>query len=102
KETGLQLKYTLFGKPETVTYKYAHKLLENYAFEISGQNLPNRKIYGRLLESNIAGANRYGWTSILVRTGVFTGDNHLLNPAKYVADNILQAVEWMFYQEEKS
>ncbi|CAG8664414.1 1621_t:CDS:2, partial [Cetraspora pellucida] len=102
KETGLQLKYTLFGKPETVTYKYAHKLLEDYSFEITGQKLPNRRIYavGDNPASDIAGANRYGWTSILVRTGVFKGDNHLLNPAKYVADNILQAVEWMFDQEE--
>ncbi|CAG8514444.1 15199_t:CDS:1, partial [Funneliformis caledonium] len=49
----------------------------------------------------IAGANRAGWTSILVRTGVFSGeDNDLLNPAKFVADNILHAVEWMFHREE--
>jgi hypothetical protein len=50
---------------------------------------------------DIAGANKAGWISILVRTGVFSGKgNDLINPAKHVADNILRAVEWMFYQEE--
>ncbi|KAF0448074.1 HAD-superfamily hydrolase [Gigaspora margarita] len=103
KITGLQIKYSLFGKPEEVTYKFAHKLLEDYSFETSGHHSPNRKIYavGDNPDSDIAGANAFGWTSILVRTGLFKGDNHHLHPAKYVADNILQAVEWMFHQEEK-
>ncbi|CAG8745360.1 13754_t:CDS:10, partial [Dentiscutata erythropus] len=102
--TGLQIKYTLFGKPEPVTYKFALKLLEDHAFEATGHRLPNRKIYavGDNPASDIAGANAHGWTSILVRTGLFKGeDNHHLHPANHVTDNILQAVEWMFYQEEK-
>ncbi|CAG8434035.1 9720_t:CDS:10 [Funneliformis mosseae] len=93
--TGHKLKYKLFGKPEPITYMYAAKKLEDFAAEYTGERISNRKIY------DIAGANRAGWTSILVRTGVFSGeDNDLLNPAKFVADNILHAVEWMFHREE--
>jgi ribonucleotide monophosphatase NagD (HAD superfamily) len=49
---------------------------------------------------DIAGANRYGWTSILVRTGVFQGgDNDPNYPATYVADHVGAAVQWAFERE---
>lgn len=50
---------------------------------------------------DIVGANRFGWKSILVKTGVFRGEEiDPEHPADYVADNILRAVEWMLHQEE--
>jgi ribonucleotide monophosphatase NagD (HAD superfamily) len=39
-------------------------------------------------KSDIRGANSAGWSSILVRTGVFKGENDEEDPAKYVVDNI--------------
>lgn len=43
---------------------------------------------------DIQGANDSGFISILVRTGVFSGkENHDKYPAKYVVDNVGQAVK---------
>lgn len=43
---------------------------------------------------DIQGANNSGFISILVRTGVFDGkDNHEKYPAKYVVDNVGEAVK---------
>lgn len=55
--------------------------------------------------SDIKGANKAGkqWTSILVRTGIFNGDgNDLINPAKYVVNNVHDAVEQIFKLESVS
>ncbi|CAB4478395.1 HAD-superfamily hydrolase [Rhizophagus irregularis] len=101
--TGHKLKYKLFGKPEPVTYLYAAEKLRKFAMKFTDENVPNRRIYavGDNPASDIAGANRAGWTSILVRTGVFSGKvNNPINPANHVVDNILHAVEWIFSKEE--
>lgn len=43
--------------------------------------------------SDIAGARNFGWESILVRTGVFRGeDNDSNHPATYVAKDVLVSV----------
>jgi len=43
---------------------------------------------------DIQGANDSGFISILVRTGVFSGkDNHDKYPARYLVDNVGQAVK---------
>ena len=39
-------------------------------------------------KSDIRGANAAKWKSILVRTGVFKGENDPLDPATYVVDDI--------------
>lgn len=53
-------------------------------------DLPIGNIYmiGDNPKSDIRGANSAGWSSILVRTGVFKGENDEEDPAKYVVDNI--------------
>ncbi|RIA84113.1 HAD-like domain-containing protein [Glomus cerebriforme] len=99
---GHKPNYKLYGKPEPITYVYAARKLGEFAPELNV--VPNRRIYavGDNPSSDIAGANRAGWTSILVRTGIFSGKvNDHINPAKHVADNVLHAVEWMFSQEER-
>jgi ribonucleotide monophosphatase NagD (HAD superfamily) len=45
---------------------------------------------------DIKGANDYGFISILVKTGVFSGEenkNHIEHPANYVVDNVGNAVK---------
>ncbi|KAF0713669.1 hypothetical protein DYB28_011404 [Aphanomyces astaci] len=52
--------------------------------------------------SDIQGANNAGdhWTSVLVRTGIFTDvDNHQQHPADVVVDGVDDAVEWILAQE---
>lgn len=39
-------------------------------------------------KSDIRGANNIGWISILVRTGIFKGENDIVDPATYVVDDM--------------
>ncbi|GAM23853.1 hypothetical protein SAMD00019534_070280, partial [Acytostelium subglobosum LB1] len=95
-ETGNDLKVTFYGKPEATTYQYAKVLMDA---QLKKLNLAAPKhIYaiGDNPQSDIMGANRLeheGWVSILVRTGVFKGDNDAKNPAKHVVDNVYEAIQ---------
>jgi ribonucleotide monophosphatase NagD (HAD superfamily) len=54
-------------------------------------------------EGDIEGANRKGWNSILVRTGLFTeGENHSDHPAKYVVQDMEEAVRLICKLEKLS
>jgi ribonucleotide monophosphatase NagD (HAD superfamily) len=54
-------------------------------------------------ESDIQGANNKegdGWISVLVRTGLFQGlENHSDYPAKYVCEDVHEAVKFIFQKE---
>ena len=57
-------------------------------------------------ESDIAGANQKGWTSVLVKTGVFSphaltskDGNDLKNPANYVVEDFEKAINLIFKLE---
>lgn len=51
--------------------------------------------------SDIAGANNYGWRSILVRTGVFRGEKpEEADPVPHVvAKDVLEGVRWALLRE---
>ncbi|CAG8454941.1 3087_t:CDS:10 [Ambispora leptoticha] len=101
--TGKKLKYELFGKPETPIYRYAESLLADQAYEICKRHTLPKHIYavGDNPAADIAGANAHNWNSILVRTGVFQGkDNDVRFPADHVAQDVFEAVEYMFHKEE--
>ena len=55
-------------------------------------------------DGDIEGANRKGWESILVRTGIFESKeaNHLKYPAKYVVDDMEAAVRLICEKENLS
>lgn len=50
--------------------------------------------------SDIAGGNGKGWTTILVKSGVFKADaknpNDKTNPATYVVDDFQKAIELIY------
>jgi len=51
-------------------------------------------------EGDIEGANRKGWESILVRTGLFYGaDNHHKHPAKHVVQDMEAAIDLICRRE---
>lgn len=51
-------------------------------------------------EGDIEGANRKGWESMLVRTGLFKdGENDMKHPAKYVVQDMDEAVRKIFQLE---
>ncbi|KAG0241374.1 hypothetical protein BGX31_001162 [Mortierella sp. GBA43] len=104
--TGQKLQYTLFGKPMTTTYQYAESVLNKIAPTHSGTDgIPRpRTVYaiGDNPYADIAGANGYGWESVLVRTGVFRpegGENHHIHPATTVVDDVEDAVRWIISKE---
>ncbi|KAI7816612.1 HAD-like domain-containing protein [Gamsiella multidivaricata] len=104
--TGHKLEYTLFGKPMRPTYQYAESVLNNLApIHIGPNGMPKpRTVYaiGDNPYADIAGANAYGWKSVLVRTGVFKpeGDeNHHIHPATTVVDDVEDAVRWIISTE---
>lgn len=50
--------------------------------------------------ADIAGANGFGWNSLLVRTGVYKGEgNHHIHPATAVVDDVEEAVRWIISKE---
>ncbi|KAJ2556521.1 hypothetical protein EV175_001953 [Coemansia sp. RSA 1933] len=104
------LEHTLFGKPNRVQYAYAERLLDsltlgaNAAAADVAQLRAQRRVYavGDNPAADIAGANGAGWTSILVRTGVFSGapgTNDTDNPAHKAVDHVAEAVEWIIDSE---
>ncbi|PVU91348.1 hypothetical protein BB559_004175 [Furculomyces boomerangus] len=108
KSTGKELKVNVFGKPHKVQYEYAENLLhswiqlhtiKNGSISENSNSAPHfPKIYaiGDNPNSDIAGANRHGWSSVLVRTGVFNGrkgENHHEHRATHVSDHVLDAVK---------
>ena len=89
---GDDLEITLHGKPYEATFTCAKEKLETTA----GDALDRIYMVGDNPLSDIMGANTAGgaWESVLVRTGCFKGeDNDTDNPAKYVFDNVQEAVE---------
>ncbi|KAG0009513.1 hypothetical protein BGZ80_002312 [Entomortierella chlamydospora] len=105
--TGQKLEYTLFGKPMTPTYQFADTVLNTLApIHCGPDNLPRpRTVYaiGDNPYADIAGANAYGWHSLLVRTGVFAPDgeeNHHIHPATAVVDHVEDAN--LMYVQAKS
>jgi ribonucleotide monophosphatase NagD (HAD superfamily) len=53
-------------------------------------------------KSDIRGSRNAGpnWTSILVRTGVFKGENDAADPADIVVDSIREAVDHIIHNND--
>jgi ribonucleotide monophosphatase NagD (HAD superfamily) len=73
-----------YGKPSLNTSRYA----EHYIRNLYPGDLGNIYMIGDNPKSDIRGGNAAGWKTILLRTGVFKGDNDALDPATYVVDDI--------------
>lgn len=52
------------------------------------------------LTADIDGANRYGWNSVLLRTGVYAGGEPAKKPTM-ITDDVELAVEWAWKNELK-
>jgi len=60
------------GKPTAITYSFCETVLAKKAKEMK-VDITNTYMIGDNPKSDIAGANAKGWTSILVKTGIFNG-----------------------------
>lgn len=84
----------MFGKPERATYKFAERTLAHQAQSLVGRGvLTSTYMVGDNPASDISGAARYGWNSVLVRTGVWNDEQGQPSPAPtLVVDDVEQAV----------
>ncbi|KAJ2162211.1 hypothetical protein GGF46_000828 [Coemansia sp. RSA 552] len=105
---GAPLEFTRFGKPFAVQYDFAERLFDQQAKRAApGTDIARlrstRRIYavGDNPAADIAGANGAGWTSILVRTGIFSGANDAENPAHAAVDHVEDAVAWIVEREAR-
>ena len=108
-----------YGKPLPKTYRYTEKVLVDLLCTKTNNSLssdskiedsssfPLRTIYaiGDNPKSDIEGANTAKnittkWVSILVRSGVFQGENDPENPADYVVDGVGDALDLIKRLEE--
>ena len=104
---GVELQKTIIGKPYAETYKYAEEVLHQRQKTLLGDaNVsPPRNVYmiGDNPESDIRGANEYvspwqsQWSSILVRTGVFRGNQKDQAP-RHIAADVRDAVQWALHR----
>lgn len=107
---GKDLRRTVIGKPYRQTYRYAERVLNSHRAQLLGTNTlePLRSVYmiGDNPESDIRGANEFqspdgtGWTSVLVRTGVWSPERG--DPAhtpKMIVNDVAAAVDWALEQE---
>ncbi|KAJ3405824.1 Haloacid dehalogenase-like hydrolase domain-containing 5 [Chytriomyces hyalinus] len=97
---GKPLEYTMYGKPHKVTYDYAQSAIDAHAVSLSLSHevpiMPCKYFgIGDNPESDIAGANNNGWTSILVKTGVYESGPH---EAKYLVADVEEAVDVILSQ----
>ena len=89
-----------------MTFDYTEKHVQKLA-EKEGVGINRFYMIGDTPESDIAGANERGWTTILVRTGVFdykaatsTKDgNDRLNPAGYVVEDFQASIDLIYKLE---
>lgn len=102
--TGQKLVSTTIGKPSQTTYEYASKVLAEYQRQANRNGTcseiarkGNVYMVGDNPMSDIQGANDFGWTSMLVKTGVFRGTREEGTtgpiPAHHCVENVLEAVE---------
>ncbi|PKI84570.1 hypothetical protein MVES1_001798 [Malassezia vespertilionis] len=75
---GNEFRAYTYGKPEVSSYEYANNLLQEM---LRG-------------ESDHAGANNFGWSSVLVRTGVYRDvDGPPSSPPTLIVDNVAEAIK---------
>ena len=95
-----------YGKPYTFNYDFTEEFLRTKAAK---RAIKISKFYmiGDNPLSDIAGANKKGWVSILVRSGVFDANdatmslhgNHREHPATHVVDTFKDAIELIYRLE---
>ena len=100
--TGAELPYTQFGKPYESTYTFADKMLRRHLSDLKEDPEEQLSVYmvGDNPESDIAGANAFGWNSLLVKTGVYRDGEPKHRPTKIVED-VEEGVKWAIEKESK-
>ncbi|KAH9935561.1 HAD-like domain-containing protein [Fomitopsis serialis] len=101
--SGAEYPYVQFGKPTEATYQFTKQVLHDRFNELYGQladRPPRVYMVGDNPESDIAGANAAGWSSVLVHTGVYDPQQ---GPPSHTpthqASDVEEAVKWAIERE---
>ncbi|WVR07444.1 TIGR01456 family HAD hydrolase [Kwoniella sp. DSM 27419] len=101
--TGLDLPYVQYGKPFKATYDFSELMLRRYLASVGRDPNGPMNVYmvGDNPLSDIAGANAHGWSSILLRTGVFRDPNgeRPEHEPTVICDDVEKGVEWAIEHE---
>jgi len=105
--TGAPYPHVQYGKPTKPTYEFAEKMLRAQMREVHGASVePDTQgrfyMVGDNPESDIAGANAAGWSSVLVHTGVYDpADGPPAHSPTHEVENVEAAVRWAIDREAK-
>lgn len=95
---GHKLEHSVIGKPSRLTYEFADHLIRNLpscrAESNTGAGPSKVYMIGDNPASDLAGADAYGWDTVLVRTGVYKDGDDLVVQPQAITDDVLGAVEW--------
>lgn len=100
--TGTEYSSLQYGKPTKATYMFAERVLRDHYHKLHRSSLDPSSIYmvGDNPESDIAGANAAGWSSILVRTGVYDPRRGApTHKPTHEAEDVEEAVKWAIQRE---
>ncbi|KAA1478120.1 HAD hydrolase [Dentipellis sp. KUC8613] len=101
--TGMEYPYEQYGKPTNATYQFAENVLREHTAKVIGgpvDGTPSVYMIGDNPESDIAGANAAGWSSILVHTGVYNPeDGPPTHQPTHEAEDVEAAVKWAIERE---
>ncbi|CCM05686.1 uncharacterized protein FIBRA_07917 [Fibroporia radiculosa] len=104
--TGSKYPCVQYGKPTEATYMFAKQVLRDRFRDLYGRvsvKEPHVYMVGDNPESDVIGANAAGWSSLLVRTGVY--DPRQGPPAHvptHEVEDVLEAVTWAIEREMQS
>lgn len=90
--TGAKLPSVLMGKPYTVAYDYAAKVIAEQARALGYDSLGSVYMVGDNPALDIAGGNAYGWETVLLRLGVYQDGDGGAVPTMGVFDGVEEAV----------
>jgi HAD superfamily hydrolase (TIGR01456 family) len=100
--SGHDLRMTVYGKPGLEYHHFAETMLRSIAAPPqTPSNVETVYMIGDNPKSDIQGANAAGkhWFSILVRTGLFKGENDETFPARHVVDTVYDAIQFILKRE---
>ncbi|KAH9963811.1 HAD-like domain-containing protein [Russula dissimulans] len=104
--TGAPYPHVQYGKPTKPTYEFAEKMLRDqmrlHGASVEPDTQGRFYMIGDNPESDIAGANAAGWSSVLVHTGVYDlADGPPAHSPTHEAENVEAAVRWAIDREVK-
>ena len=102
---GYELEIEMIGKPYSFIFDFVENQLKEKALE-SKIEISQFYMIGDNPQTDIAGANNKGWTSILVKTGIFdpeaptsTDGNDSTHQADYVVKDFNEAINLVYSLE---